>query len=153
MPKNDFSATQVARIAGINYQTLDRWLTDGVIVCDVPAEGTGSRRRFTRRDVVFVFLARALKDAGLHMSAIGSYLRMLHQAWTEGDPDHAGFIMLRRWGDQYGGLWLPDPARALEFLPSVQSISIEPGNSSGIVILVDLADLAKQAEQAIAAAA
>jgi hypothetical protein len=30
---------------------------------------------------------------------------------------------------------------------------IEPGNSSGIIILADLADLAKQAEQALAAAA
>ncbi len=37
MPRTDYSSTEVARIAGVTYRTLDRWLED-VVSCDVPAE-------------------------------------------------------------------------------------------------------------------
>jgi hypothetical protein len=93
-----------------------------------------------------------MKDTGLHLSAIASYLRMLRRAWTDGDPDHAGHLMVKPCGDQHGGLRRSDPSRALEVLPSLQSMRVEPGLASTFTILVDLADLAKQAEQRIAAA-
>ena len=60
MPGIDFSGAETARLAGIAYPTLDRWFRQKVVTSDVPAEGTGSRRRFSFRDVVLVTLARTL---------------------------------------------------------------------------------------------
>ena len=152
MPKTDFSSVQVAGLAGVTYQTLDRWLTDGVVTCDVPAEGTGSRRRFTYRDIVFVILARTLKSQDLPISAVRSLLRVLRSNWQDDDPDHAGCLLVKSWGDASGGLWLPDLSRVDGFLDSVRTMEVTPGTWTGVIVLIDVGFLAKQALAQIAAA-
>ena len=67
--KRDFGTKDVIRLAGIPYQTLDRWLKAGYLTAEVPAEGTGSRRRYSFREVVLAVVARTLQEHGLRPGA------------------------------------------------------------------------------------
>ena len=151
MPRTDYSSTEVARIAGVTYRTLDRWLNEDVVSCDVPAEGTGSRRRFEYRDVVFVIFARTLKDQGLPIAAVRGLIRAIRSAWTDDEPAHAGCLVVDSWSESTSGLWVPDAARVAEFLPSIRESGISRGERTGVLLIVDLAYLAQRAKEALAA--
>lgn len=150
MSKTDFSAPEVARISGINYQTLDRWLSDGVLTCDVPAAGTGSRRRFEYRDVLCVAAARAFKDLGMDMSAAGRYLAGLLACWADGCPDDAGYVVLEDRGDCSRGVWVDRPGEIPALLVAQRGQAGKCGVSKGVFVVVDLADLARKVRASIA---
>jgi DNA-binding transcriptional MerR regulator len=145
MRKTEFTAREAAAIAGVPYQTLDRWITQGVVSCEVPAGGTGTRRRFSERDVVFVMLAAALKDQNLPLPAVRSLLRMLRDAWPGEDPESAGFLALKLWRESYSGLYVENRAHLHEHLDSVFRTEIEPETWTGVVLLIDVAFLARRA--------
>lgn len=144
MPKTDFSAPEVARSFGINYQTLDRWLNDGILTCDVPAAGTGSRRRFEHRDVLCVAAARAFKDLGMHMAAAGRYLAGLRACWADGCPDDAGYVVLEDRGDCSRGVWVDRPGEIPALLVAPRGQTGTSGAPKGVFVVVDLADLARK---------
>lgn len=74
-----FSGTQAADIVGITYRRLDYWArTDLVRPSAVDASGSGSRRRYTYRDLLELKVVKQLLDAGIRLSAIRevfAYLR------------------------------------------------------------------------------
>lgn len=74
-----FSGTQAAEIVGITYRRLDYWArTDLVRPSAVDASGSGSRRRYTYRDLLELKVVKQLLDAGIKLTAIRevfSYLR------------------------------------------------------------------------------
>lgn len=74
-----FSGTQAAEIVGITYRRLDYWArTDLVRPSAVDASGSGSRRRYTYRDLLELKVVKQLLDAGIRLSAIRevfAYLR------------------------------------------------------------------------------
>ncbi|MGA0862977.1 MAG: MerR family transcriptional regulator [Ilumatobacteraceae bacterium] len=74
-----FSGTQAAEIVGITYRRLDYWArTDLVRPSAVDATGSGSRRRYTYRDLLELKVVKQLLDAGIRLSAIRdvfAYLR------------------------------------------------------------------------------
>ncbi len=74
-----FSGTQAAEIVGITYRRLDYWArTDLVRPSAVDAAGSGSRRRYTYRDLLELKVVKQLLDAGIKLTAIRevfSYLR------------------------------------------------------------------------------
>lgn len=74
-----FSGTQAADIVGITYRRLDYWArTDLVRPSAVDAAGSGSRRRYTYRDLLELKVVKQLLDAGIKLTAIRevfSYLR------------------------------------------------------------------------------
>lgn len=74
-----FSGTQAADIVGITYRRLDYWArTDLVRPSAVDASGSGSRRRYTYRDLLELKVVKQLLDAGIKLTAIRevfSYLR------------------------------------------------------------------------------
>ena len=47
----DYSTRQVAALAGLPYNTIDRWERSGLISSTVAAAGYGSRRRWSGDDV------------------------------------------------------------------------------------------------------
>lgn len=74
-----FSGTQAAQIVGITYRRLDYWArTDLVRPSAVDATGSGSRRRYTYRDLLELKVVKQLLDAGIRLGSIRevfAYLR------------------------------------------------------------------------------
>lgn len=74
-----FSGTQAAEIVGITYRRLDYWArTDLVRPSAVDASGSGSRRRYTYRDLLELKVVKQLLDAGIKLTSIRdvfAYLR------------------------------------------------------------------------------
>jgi DNA-binding transcriptional MerR regulator len=68
---DSFSGTHAAQIAGITYRRLDYWArTDLVRPSAVDASGSGSRRRYTYRDLLELKVIKKLLDAGIRLEAI-----------------------------------------------------------------------------------
>ena len=71
MTIDSYSGTQAAQIAGISYRRLDYWArTDLVRPSAVDATGSGSRRRYTYRDLLELKVIKKLLDAGIKLEAI-----------------------------------------------------------------------------------
>lgn len=66
-----FSGTQAAKIVDISYRRLDYWArTDLVRPSAAEATGSGSRRRYTYRDLLELKVIKQLLDAGIKLEAI-----------------------------------------------------------------------------------
>jgi len=74
-----FSGTQAADVVGITYRRLDYWArTDLVRPTGADATGSGSRRRYTYRDLLELRIIKQLLDAGIRLESIRdvfAYLR------------------------------------------------------------------------------
>lgn len=74
-----FSGTQAADVVGITYRRLDYWArTDLVRPSATDAAGSGSRRRYTYRDLLELRIIKQLLDAGIRLESIRdvfAYLR------------------------------------------------------------------------------
>lgn len=66
-----WSGSCAADLAGISYRQLDYWArTDLCRPSLIDATGSGSRRRYTHRDLVELSIIRALLDAGIRLEAL-----------------------------------------------------------------------------------
>lgn len=63
------SAQDLAATAGITYRQLDFWTRAGVLGEAIPANGSGSRRRFDRHELARATLIKRLLDGGLTLRA------------------------------------------------------------------------------------
>ena len=71
MKYETFSGTQAADIVGITYRRLDYWArTDLVRPSGTDATGSGSRRRYTYRDLLELKVIKKLLDAGIKLESI-----------------------------------------------------------------------------------
>ncbi len=74
-----FSGRKAAEIAGITYRQLDYWArTDLIRPSLADARGSGSRRRYSYRDLLELKVVKNLLDAGLRLEsvrAVFAYLR------------------------------------------------------------------------------
>ena len=74
-----FSGKRAAEIVGISYRQLDYWArTDLIRPSLADAEGSGSRRRYSYRDLLELKVVKRLLDAGIKLESIReafSYLR------------------------------------------------------------------------------
>ena len=74
-----FSGNRAAEIAGITYRQLDYWArTDLVRPSLEDAKGSGSRRRYSYRDLLELKVIKSLLDAGIKLESVRevfSYLR------------------------------------------------------------------------------
>jgi DNA-binding transcriptional MerR regulator len=74
-----FSGAKAAEIVGITYRQLDYWArTDLVRPSLVDASGSGSRRRYSYRDLLELRVIKSLLDAGIKLESVRevfSYLR------------------------------------------------------------------------------
>jgi DNA-binding transcriptional MerR regulator len=79
MKHETFSGTHAADIVGITYRRLDYWArTDLVRPSGTDATGSGSRRRYTYRDLLELKVIKKLLDAGIKLESIRdvfSYMR------------------------------------------------------------------------------
>lgn len=74
-----FSGKKAAEICGITYRQLDYWArTDLVRPSLADAKGSGSRRRYSYRDLLELKVIKTLIDAGIKLESVRSafdYLR------------------------------------------------------------------------------
>lgn len=74
-----FSGRKTAEIVGISYRQLDYWArTDLVRPSLAEAQGSGSRRRYSYRDLLELKVIKQLLDAGIKLESVRqvfSYLR------------------------------------------------------------------------------
>ncbi|MDH3754472.1 MAG: MerR family transcriptional regulator [Acidimicrobiia bacterium] len=75
----DFSGKRAAEIVGITYRQLDYWArTDLIRPSVADAKGSGSRRRYSYRDLLELKVIKNLLDAGIKLESVRkvfSYLR------------------------------------------------------------------------------
>jgi DNA-binding transcriptional MerR regulator len=73
------SGTRAAKIVGITYRQLDYWArTDLVRPSLADASGSGSRRRYSYRDLLELRMIKTLLDAGIKLESVRrvfAYLR------------------------------------------------------------------------------
>lgn len=78
-PVEDFSGKRTAEIVGITYRQLDYWArTDLIRPSVADAQGSGSRRRYSYRDLLELKVVKNLLDAGLKLESVRkvfAYLR------------------------------------------------------------------------------
>ena len=74
-----YSGTQAAKIVGITYRQLDYWArTDLIRPSLAEAKGSGSRRRYSYRDLLELRVIKTLLDAGIRLESVRevfTYLR------------------------------------------------------------------------------
>jgi DNA-binding transcriptional MerR regulator len=74
-----FSGKRTAEIVGITYRQLDYWArTDLVRPSLADAQGSGSRRKYSYRDLLELKIVKSLLDAGIRLEVVRdvfSYLR------------------------------------------------------------------------------
>jgi DNA-binding transcriptional MerR regulator len=70
-PIESFSGKKAAAIVGITYRQLDYWArTDLIRPSLADATGSGSRRRYSYRDLIELKLIKMLLDAGIKLESI-----------------------------------------------------------------------------------
>jgi DNA-binding transcriptional MerR regulator len=74
-----YSGTQAAKVVGITYRQLDYWArTDLLRPSLAEAEGSGSRRLYSYRDLLELRMIKTLLDAGIRLESVRqvfAYLR------------------------------------------------------------------------------
>jgi DNA-binding transcriptional MerR regulator len=74
-----YSGARAAEIVGITYRQLDYWArTDLIRPSLVDAKGSGSRRRYSYRDLLELKVIKSLLDAGIKLESVRevfTYLR------------------------------------------------------------------------------
>ncbi|MCY3967124.1 MAG: MerR family transcriptional regulator, partial [bacterium] len=68
---SDFSSEQTKEIVGITYRQLDHWTRMGLVTATAQqATGSGSRRRYSYRDLLELKLIKRLLDEGIVLQKI-----------------------------------------------------------------------------------
>ena len=79
MDEQGFSGTRTAQIVGISYRQLDYWARTNLIRPSLAdASGSGSRRRYSYRDLLELRVVKKLLDAGISLERVRevfAYLR------------------------------------------------------------------------------
>ena len=81
--ESGFSGTQAAKIVGITYRQLDYWArTDLIRPSLAEAAGSGSRRKYSYRDLVELRIIKTLLDAGIRLESVRDVFAYLRQHVT-----------------------------------------------------------------------
>ena len=75
-----FSGTQAAEVVGISYRQLDYWARTNLVRpsgCD--ANGSGSRRVYSYRDLLELRVIKSLLDAGIKLESVREVFNYLGQ--------------------------------------------------------------------------
>lgn len=83
MSEPGFSGTKAAKIVGITYRQLDYWArTDLLRPSLAEAEGSGSRRAYSYRDLLELRMIKTLLDAGIRLENVREVFAYLRQHVT-----------------------------------------------------------------------
>lgn len=75
-----FSGTQAAKVVGISYRQLDYWARTNLIRPSLSdAAGSGSRRRYSYKDLLELRVIKTLLDAGLKLESVREVFEYLRE--------------------------------------------------------------------------
>jgi DNA-binding transcriptional MerR regulator len=75
-----FSGTQAAKVVGITYRQLDYWArTDLIRPSLSDASGSGSRRRYSYKDLLELRVIKTLLDAGIKLESVREVFEYLRK--------------------------------------------------------------------------
>ena len=75
-----FSGTQAAKVVGISYRQLDYWArTDLIRPSLSDAAGSGSRRRYSYKDLLELRVIKTLLDAGIKLESVREVFEFLRE--------------------------------------------------------------------------
>ena len=75
-----FSGTQAAKVVGITYRQLDYWArTDLIRPSLTDASGSGSRRRYSYKDLLELRVIKTLLDAGIKLESVREVFEYMRQ--------------------------------------------------------------------------
>lgn len=78
-----FSGTRAAKVVGITYRQLDYWArTDLIRPSLSDASGSGSRRRYSYKDLLELRVIKTLLDAGIKLESVRDVFSYLRQHVT-----------------------------------------------------------------------
>jgi DNA-binding transcriptional MerR regulator len=84
MAEEGFSGRRAAEIVGITYRQLDYWArTDLVRPSLADANGSGTRRRYSYRDLLELKVIKNLLDAGIKLESVRDVFSYLRQQLGE----------------------------------------------------------------------
>ena len=76
-----FSGTRTAQVVGISYRQLDYWARTNLIRPSLAdATGSGSRRRYSYRDLLELKVVKKLIDAGIRLESVREVFTYLPRA-------------------------------------------------------------------------
>lgn len=82
--EDGFSGRRTAEIVGISYRQLDYWArTDLVRPSLADAQGSGTRRRYSYRDLLELKVIKQLLDAGLKLESVREVFAYLRESLGE----------------------------------------------------------------------
>lgn len=139
MRERRIKAPVVAMLAGVRYSCLDYWLRTGAVGCDTPARGRGSERLFSFADVIRIQTLARLRSEGLPLQTVRRAMRVLAERMGVGDPLACGRLLVAD-----GQAWYAEDDRTLVHILTGQRAMRQ-------VVLIDLAELAKETEQKLLA--
>lgn len=78
--QHGFSGTRAAQVVGISYRQLDYWArTDLIRPSLSDASGSGSRRRYSYRDLLELRVVKNLLDAGIRLESVREVFTFLRE--------------------------------------------------------------------------
>ncbi len=90
----ELSSLQVAALAHVSYRQLDYWIRTELLPQPmVPAEGSGTERRFGFLDVLRVRVVARLRHEGASLQAIRRALDVLDNEWNVKNPLDTGRLV------------------------------------------------------------
>jgi DNA-binding transcriptional MerR regulator len=88
-----FSGTRAAQIVGITYRQLDYWARTNLIRPSLAdATGSGSRRRYSYRDLLELKVVKKLLDAGIRLETVRDIFTYLRER-VDGDVVTAHLVI------------------------------------------------------------
>ncbi|NBU95500.1 MAG: MerR family transcriptional regulator [Actinobacteria bacterium] len=88
-----YSGRQAATVVGISYRQLDYWArTDLIRPSLTDAAGSGSRRRYSYRDLLELRMVKTLLDAGIRLESVRTVFEYLRNH-VEGDITSAHIVI------------------------------------------------------------
>lgn len=104
--RQTFSSAEVCALADISYRQLDYWCRIGATKASATAaRGSGSRRRFTRQDVLVIAVVAQLGAHSVRVGQADELARLLHD-WPEDQWTDTTLLV------GPGGVWLAGQAGA-----------------------------------------
>jgi DNA-binding transcriptional MerR regulator len=93
-PAEGFGGPQVCTIVGITYRQLDYWArTDLVRPSLADAQGSGTQRRYTYRDLVRLRIVKSLLDAGVKLQTARKAIEYLRGDLGDDEWESASIVL------------------------------------------------------------
>src|SRR5205814_7788788 len=91
--ESGFSGTRTAEVVGITYRQLDYWArTDLVRPSMADAKGSGSRRKYSYRDLLELKIIKQLLDAGIKLETVRDVFTQL-RSYVGNDITSANLVI------------------------------------------------------------